>query len=268
MAYGIIMAHDHSVHCTCATAILMMSSMCSTLFILSMTFDRFYSIIRPHKAASFNTVKRAKITIVCIVIFSILYNIPHVFITGSSGRNCNAYGEASGTSYGEFYYWFSFILNFALPFVLLLIMNSFIIHLLRKRKFKFAAKTLSNEGQGQVQSQGQISKNRNSERQIYITLLLVTFSFLIFTTPPDVLMFYIMFIDYKKSAYSFAAFYLFYQVGQKSYYTNYGINFFLYVMSGRRFRTDLFQLFKYGKKKEDWGHSQNTNSAVTENSRV
>ena len=82
------------------------------------------------------------------------------------------------------------------------------------------------------------------------------------------LMFYIMFIDYKKSAYSFAAFYLFYQVGQKSYYTNYGINFFLYVMSGRRFRTDLSQLVNFSKKKEDGGHSQNSNSAVTENSRV
>ena len=133
---------------------------------------------------------------------------------------------------------------------------------------KFAAKTLSNEGQGQVQGQCQISKNRTSERQIYITLLLVTFSFLIFTTPPYVLMFYIMFIDYKKSAYSFAAFYLFYQVGQKSYYTKYGINFFLYVMSGRKFRTDLFQLVNCAKKKQDGRHSQDTNIAVTENSRV
>ena len=33
-----------------------------------MTFERFYSIIRPHKAASFNTVKRTKITILIIVI--------------------------------------------------------------------------------------------------------------------------------------------------------------------------------------------------------
>ena len=134
MAYDVIMAHDHSVHCAYATTILMMSSMCSTLFILSMTFDRLYSIIRPHKAASFNTVKRAKHTIVCIIIFSILYNIPHAFITGSSGRNCNAYGEARGTSYGEFYYWLSFILNFALPFVLLLIMNSFYNISLAKKK--------------------------------------------------------------------------------------------------------------------------------------
>ena len=266
MAHGIVMAHDHLVHCACATTILIMSSMCSTLFILSMTFERFYSIIRPHKAASFNTVKRAKITILIIIIFSVLYNIPHAFITGSSGTNCNAYGKARGKSLGELYYWLSFILNFALPFVLLLMMNSFIIHLLRRRSSKFTSQTSSKEGQGKNQSQS--SKNRTSERQIYITLLSVTFSFLIFTTPPYVLMFYIMFIDYKQSAYSFAAFYLFYQVGQKSYYTNYGINFFLYVTSGRKFRTDLMALIRCSKKKDNGGHSQNSSSGLTENSRI
>ena len=35
--------------------------LCSTSFILSMTFDRFYSIIMPHKAASFNTVKKLRL---------------------------------------------------------------------------------------------------------------------------------------------------------------------------------------------------------------
>ena len=49
----------------------------SYLLILNMTFERFYSITMPHKAASFNTVKRAKITIICIVVFSVVFHIPH-----------------------------------------------------------------------------------------------------------------------------------------------------------------------------------------------
>ena len=47
------------------------------LLLISMTFERFFSIMLPHKAASFNTVKRAKITIIGIVVGSIIFNVPH-----------------------------------------------------------------------------------------------------------------------------------------------------------------------------------------------
>ena len=38
-------------------------------------------------------------------------------------------------------------------------------------------------------------------------------------------------------------------MGEKSYYTNYAINFFLYVISGKKFRTDLAKLFGCYKDK-------------------
>ena len=60
----------------------------STLFILSMTVGRCYSIIRPHKSASFNTVRRAEITITSIVFFSSSFNSPHLFYTLSTGQDC------------------------------------------------------------------------------------------------------------------------------------------------------------------------------------
>ena len=76
MVHGIDMPPNHSWHCASTTFVLFFSTLCSTLFILSMTFDHFYSIIRPHKAALFNTVKRARIIILCIIIFSILIIFP------------------------------------------------------------------------------------------------------------------------------------------------------------------------------------------------
>ena len=222
-----------------------MSTLCSTLFILSMTFDRFYSIIRPHMAASFNTVKRAKITIVGIIVFSVLYNIPHLFISSEEGKQCVPYGTAMGKSYGQFYYWLSFVVHFAAPFILLLIMNSVIIHTIRTR----SNLRINQDGGQQGQGQGHSSKMKSSEKQIYLILLLVTFAFLILTTPSYVLFLYIMFYDYEQSLYSFAGFFLFHNVGQKTYYTNYGINFFLYVMSGHKFRSDLVKLFQCNKSK-------------------
>ena len=223
---------------TYITALQWMSTLCSTLLVVSMTFDRFYSIIKPHKAASFNTVKRAKMTIVFIIIFSILYNIPHLFTTAVEGRQAVPFGKGMDKIVGQFYYWLSFIINFAAPFILLLIMNSFIIHTIRNRS-NITRGLKSMKGQ----TDGQISKIKNSERQIFVILILVTFSFLILTTPTYVLTLYVTFVDYGDTPKSFAEFHLFFNVGHKTYYTNYAINFFLYVLSGQKFRTDLKRLF-------------------------
>ena len=79
---------------------------------------------------------------------------------------------------------------------------------------------------------------------IFVILLLVTFGFLILVTPSYILFVYVMFIDYTKSSQSFSGFTFFYSVSQKAYYLNYSINFYLYVISGNKFRADLATLFK------------------------
>ena len=226
---------------------LYMSGLCSTLFILSMTFERFYSIIRPHKAASFNTVKRARITIVCIVIFSILINVPHLYITANNGKSCVPFGKLMQTIHGEMYYWFSVALNFVIPLTLLLLLNSVIIHTLRKRSMSELRKS-GNKGEGE--NGNHVTKMKSSENQMFVLLLLVNFAFLIFTIPPYSLSLYIKFVDYRKSPALLAGFYLFHSVGQKAYYTNYGINFYLYIISGHKFRSDVVNLFKRRKKQE------------------
>ena len=234
-------------YCTITITLLWMSILCSTLFILAMTFERFYSIIRPHKAASFNTVKRAKMIILSTVIFSITFNLPHMFMTTSEGRRCGAFGKAMKTNIGKFYYWFSVVINFALLFILLLIMNCFIIHTIRQRPHLTTNRT-DNKGQGQ--SEGQSSKNKNSEMQIFIILLLVTFGFLILTTPAYVFFLYINVADYTATPKIYAGYLLFHSVAQKLHYTNFGINFFLYITSGQKIRADLVKLFVREKTAE------------------
>ena len=216
-----------------------------------MTFERFYSIIRPHKAASFNTMKRAKITVVVCIIVSILYNIPLIFLSSSVSRQCVPYGKALNVVYGEFYYWMSIVINYLLPFILLLSMNSVIIHTLRKRSSKLTDGS-SNVERGSVgKTKNHSSRIQGTERQIYIILLLVTFGFLILTSPAYIFFFYQMFYDYDKSPNAFAGFYLYNSVSQKAIYTNNGINFFFYVMAGQKFRTDLMKLFNCCKIKNN-----------------
>ena len=106
-------------------------------------------------------------------------------------------------------------------------MNSVIIHTLRKRS---KLKLLESGGQGQGQSQGHNLKSKQREKQIFTMLLLVTFVFLALNIPTRSLVFYVNFYS-GNTPYYYASLNLFYQIGEKTYYTNHGINLFLYGMS-------------------------------------
>ena len=226
-----------------ALLVLLTSTQCSTFFIISMTYERFYSIVRPHKAISVNTMKGAKITVTCIILFSVLFNIPRLFINPVFGNECVTFFGVMGTTYGQLYYWITYVMLYVLPFILLLIMNGVIIHYLRQR-LKWS-KTFEGQGHGKSQGQGERSeiKDKTSENHIYVTLLLVSFTFLILTTPGCFFIVYVMFVDYTKTPLRVAGYYLYYHFAQKSLATNNAINFFLYVISGLKFREDLKRLF-------------------------
>ena len=104
-------------------------------------------------------------------------------------------------------------------------------------------------------------KTKTSEKQLYAMLLLVAFSFFILITPMYVFTLSNSFVDYRSSPKAFAGFYLFYNIMHKMFYTNNGINFFLYVVSGSKFRTDLVNLFRC-KKNDDVSTS---NSRISNN---
>ena len=166
-------------------------------------------------------------------------------MTINKGRQCVPYVTGIDKVHGLLYYWVSFVINFALPFILLLIMNSVIIHVIR-RSSSFRNKQDDSQGQGHSEGHTKVNNPapKQTDKQVYAILLLVTFGFLILTTPAYVLFLYNMFADHTESAEKFAVFFLFYNIAHKMYYTNYGINFFLYVMSGRKFRSDLIKLFR------------------------
>ena len=109
------------------------------------------------------------------------------------------------------------------------------------------------EGQGKnkIQGQGQTHQMEVIERQIYTMLLLVTFSFLILSTPSYAMMLYSNLVNHFQSPYHYAAYILFVQVGDKVASTNFGINFFLYVLSGKKFRKDLVNLFVH-RSSNNW----------------
>ena len=232
--------------------VLAWSSHTSIYLIIMMTFERFYSILRPHKAASFNTVKRAKITILCIILINFVYSLPHLFITSVSGRTCVFYLKGMKYISVKIYFFVNQAVGFGIPFISLLVMNCVIIYNLHKRpKFLTKKSTSLGEGQDQDQCHGQSQghnqghrKTRHQEKQIITMLLVVTFAFLILMIPVYFSFFYTLFLDFRSSPKLYAGFHLSMAVGSRCYNTNFGINFYLYVISGQKFRSDLIGLFR------------------------
>ena len=140
--------------------------------------------------------------------------------------------NAATDIYVRVYFWFWICLAFVIPFFLLLSMNSVIIYTLRKRSFS----KLTSENHGQDQVSNESNKVKQSEKQIYT--MLVSFTFLILYTPVNVLVLYIIFFTGSTPSF-FAGQHLFFHVSEKLFYTSHGINFFLYVLSGQKFRADL-----------------------------
>ena len=231
LAHAVPMPPNQIWYCRITLPTFFTATLCSALFVLSMTFDRFYSIIKPHKAASFNTVKRAKITIFCIFVFSVVFNIPHWFTTFNIGWLCLPFGNklVMSKSYSQFYYWASFVLQFAFPFVSLLMMNSVIINTLRNRNVSEGDNI---KHQRSNKPQGKSFKIKSSEKQVFAILLLVTFGFLILTTPGYLFFILNLFVNFMVSPKIFAAYHLFSNVAQKLHFTNHGINFLRVTLAG------------------------------------
>ena len=155
-------------------------------------------------------------------------------MTDNIGWEYVPHGGALGTLPGEIYYWMSLLIQCVVPFTLSLIMNSVIIHKIRTRSvFKQEVCSSGDEN----------DKTKSSESQMFAVLLLVTFTFMLLTTPAYAFFLYTRIVDFSKTPESLAIYYLFYNSVQKMKYTNYGINLFLYVIFGRKFRTDLQNLF-------------------------
>ena len=228
--YNVSTPPDQIHYCAISALVVAVSTECSTWFILSMTFERFYSIIRPHSI------------IICIVIISTLYSLPHYFMTASEENACVLFAKGQELLMVKKYFWLDQFLGFVFPFASLLIMNSVIIHTLCRR----SKSLLQSEKQGsnQRQNEGQSSKMSTSEKQIITMLPLVTFRFLTLMTPSYGVFYYFSFANLSTSPKAYAGSLLFFSIGEKTLYTNFGINFYLYVISGHKFRGDLVLLFK------------------------
>ena len=269
----------HQMMCSVVWPITAASTMAGSYLIVAMTFDRLIAVKWPLKAITWCTMKRARLTSIFIILGCSLFKLPYAWITrAAKPLLCLAF-QVKQTSLLRGYYWINAAITNYIPFVSLLVLNTLIIHTLRKRgKYFEKDKTsetsgtqqstqVSNSGvdtgglkmktckmndgistvstQATTNSTGKKSrKQQKSEASLTIMLLMVTFSFLILTSP--IFIFYVVYMNkpFLDTPKSWADYNLVGYSVSKLFQTNHAINFYLYCLGGSKFRTDLRKALK------------------------
>ena len=239
-----------------------------TFQVLAMTLDKYIAIKWPHKAATYSTPRTArKIAMVLYVCLGI-YNIPHLFISSAVGDQCFAYGISNVMSI--VYSWFSFVLIGLIPFAVLIQMNFVIVKTVRNSRKMFRAND-TNKG---MQTRQKTMKT--AENQVTIMLLLVTTLFFILIFPTYFRFIYLL-VAKRDTPNQYANSMIIYQISYKLYATNSGINFFLYCISGQKFRNDLKEILCHlccfdsfhpscAERKDDQQSPKKISTVITKNS--
>ena len=208
----------------------------STFQVLAMTVDKYIAIKWPHRAAAYSTPRRAKMIAVNLSASAIVYNSPHLYLTHVVDGQCLAYGTRGLLS--QIYSWCSFVLNAIIPFTSLIYMNVVIVKAVRNSRKMFGGQINAATDQRLETRQKSM---KSAENQQTIMQLSVTTLFLILLCPTYIRFIYLSFAE-RDTPYQYASSMLIYQISLKLYCTNSGINFFLYCISGRKFRKDLKEI--------------------------
>ena len=206
---SVVQTHKwNSIECKISVFVTLFALQNETFQVLSMTLDKYIAVKWPHKAAVHSTPRRAKIITVGLYIFTFVYNIPHLFLSGMIGDLCINYGISS--IFSKVHSWFSFVLNAIIPFTILIHMNYTIVKTVRNSRKMFRTNDFNTE----MDSRQNFMKS--AENQLTIMLLLVTTLFFILLCPTYLRYIYLVFAK-RDTPYEYAISMILYQVTYKLY---------------------------------------------------
>ena len=205
---------------------------CSVTILVTMTTERFVVVWFPLRAKTLCKKKNCliAITVVCVMFVSLnlhnLFTRELVDIDGNGTIGCLFSGLATmDMPHGHFHIyiwpWIDTAIYSFSPIILMFILHSLIIYKI-KSSVKMAGKN-SKEA-------------RSNSEQITRTLLLVSFAFLILTSPIAVVLIVEKSWEYQVDPYQVALRSLWRAVGGLTQCINHSINFCLYCLGGKQFR--------------------------------
>ena len=241
-AFGIQLIERTPHYCRFATYMSYALPDISTWCLVVMSLERFIGVSFPHKVHSICTRPRIKLSVVVMVLVMLLINIPALFV-GDNVVNGNC-AIAPDREYLARQIWptVDLVVYSLLPFAIMLVCNAKIIHVA-------------------LGSQKHINKDGGSGiTSMTVTLLTVTFAFLLLTAPFTT---YSVMVHYLFEKYKFDVdWWLFYVMASYLRFLNNAVNFPLYCMSGQPFRRHLVRMFRCISDREERRRASSVANAI------
>lgn len=222
------------------------SQMYANWILVALTIERFIAIWFPFKVRKLCTGRNAILVLTGMLIFFILANFQFFFTFEEVSDNFLTWDcrpKAEQMAFVQFvWYWIDGILYAILPITFLLVFNGLII---------FAIRRSSRKQQELTNGTGNGSENHTHQRQITTMLLTASAIFIILILPNCIFFLVKEHWTWRETSSGIAQYYLVYQIIFLLSDLSHAVNFYLYCLSGRKFRQKFFQLVYPCYRKQD-----------------
>ena len=219
--------------CKVLTYISIGSSASSNWVLMAMSVERMLVTRFPLQAKVWCTPRRARVVCVLGCVAAFFWAMPLLYFAGIDTNDHSCFLYVLGRKLDSIYFPVTQLITVAIPTIAMFVMNILIINMIEMRR----------KNPQSLQEVDVNPKSESRQSNATTTLLLMSFTF-IFCHLVLVGNFAVFsFLNPMTSPTTFAAAFLCYQLANMLKKINHAANFWLYFVSGKRFRTDLVNIF-------------------------
>ncbi|KAL8610558.1 hypothetical protein ACOMHN_006278 [Nucella lapillus] len=242
--------NEHTVYCKIHIWIVAQITTTSAYFLVCMTVHRAISVVWPHRVNLMCTRRRVFIllTVIAVLVAAIyshrLYGHAVVFLRKPDIYHCKMKSESYGAFVKNVFYYIQLVIYSLLPFACLVLANGVLVWKLRT--------SVKEADQQFAAGRGEVSEARQkTAKSVTATIVCVSIAFIVLTAPLSIYQ-AIYFVDaafgrlsnaqYAEYSFIFVVFFML-------FYSNHAFNFYLYCLTGKRFREEFINIFRGRKVK-------------------
>ena len=234
----VIVSNYNNIACKVFSVYSFLANTLASWVLVIITMERCASVVRPFDASRLFSRKRVAIGFLITLILAILLHLHllwnYTLLQTPDGPLCDKTPQFLNSFYFPLHIWADLILASLVPFAIITILNCIILWKLHK-----SSKIRKSSGK----------RGGKSQRSMVIMLLATSFTFIILTMP--------LMIEQLTTPTAGMPSGLFFEVAVLCLSLNNAINFYLYCISGSRFREELKSMFcgDKGKKAPQFSRS-------------
>ena len=257
--------HLSQVSCKLFVFLLYVSGVLSAWTLVTMTAQRAVCVLWPHRANVLCTVGKSKVIVMCMTIF--ISGIHAHLLYGFEVKMTNGVLQCDiSQDYSTFFHSVWVLIDLfifcVLPWLCLAISNSLLVW-----KLKVSVREAEDSlGAGQVDT---ITDRKKKATSITVTLIAVSVAFLVLTFPMSfvqVLAFIAWLTESRASLFNSRGHYYSKHLSRQFWYMNSCINFYVYCLTGSKFRREAKKIFSCFSQDSDKPGGNTTVSTLSSNS--